>query len=414
MKSGLFPAFPMRSASRSLMGATLLAISALFGANVRAEQPPFDQWLTGVEREAVARGLSADFAARALSGVQQVERVIELDNKQPEFTQTFWAYLDKRVTDSRIERGRDLLTRHKDLFARIEAQYGVQARFLVAFWGLETNFGSFTGKMPMLSSLATLAYNPRRADFFREQLLTALDLMAAGDLAVDAESSWAGAFGNVQFMPTTFKAHAVDGDGDGKRDHFGSLPDIFASASNFLRAAGWQPDRTWGREVRVPAGIDLDLTGLGTTKNLTEWQALGVRRFDGRDLPQVDIEASLIMPAGVRGPAFLVYQNFRTIMVWNRSVSYAIAVGHLADRFIGQPPFLSPRRAEQPLSRQDVMDMQGRLAALGFETGGVDGILGSGTRKAIRAFQKASGLPADGHADATLLEAVRKAGAGGG
>ncbi|MGB0683258.1 MAG: lytic murein transglycosylase [Magnetovibrionaceae bacterium] len=369
--------------------------------------PAFQAWMDGLRQEALGRGIPAGLLDRVLSGVTPIERVIELDNRQPEFTQTFWGYLDKRVSETRIAKGREMLAKHGSQLKRIAARYGVQPRFLVAFWGMETNYGGYTGKMPVIGSLVTLAYNPRRGAFFREQLLTALELMARGDLAEDAKGSWAGAIGNVQFIPTTFKAYAVDGDGDGKRDHFGSFADIFASASNYLAQSGWDPQRTWGREVRLPKGFDLDLAGLGTKKRIADWQRLGIRRFDGRDLPAVDIDASLVMPAGIKGPAFLVYQNFRTIMIWNRSISYALAVGHLADRLVGGGPFLTARVEERPLSRQNVIEIQRLLTVMGFDPGGVDGIMGSGTRKAVRAFQRSSGRPADGHADISLLAALR-------
>lgn len=372
--------------------------------------PEFIAWLDGLKREAIARKVRAETVERALAGVKPIERVIELDHKQPEFTQTFWSYLDRRVTEGRIERGQKLLQQHKALLSRIQKQYGVQPRYLVAFWGLETNFGDYTGKMPLIASLVTLAYDRRRSKFFREQLIAALQIMDRGDIPVDAVGSWAGAMGQSQFIPTTYREYAVDGDGDKRVDLWGSLPDVFASSSNYLSRVGWQGDRTWGREVRLPKNFDLELASLRTRKRLAEWQDLGVRRFDGRDLPAVDIAASVVLPAGRKGPAFLVYQNYRSIMVWNRSILYAIAVGHLSDR-IGRRtgPFLTARPAnDTPLARTEVVEIQQHLIKLGHYSGQADGIAGSGTRRGAKSFQRSSGMPPDGHLDVSLLEALRR------
>lgn len=392
------------------------AVILLHVAASSAEETPlpsadaFAAWLDEFRTEARGRGVSETTLDRALSGLEPLERVIELDRRQPEFTQTFWSYLDKRVTPERIERGRELLGRHAGLLERVHRRYGVQPRFLVAFWGMESNYGEFTGEMPLVASLATLAFDRRRSRFFREQLIAALQLIDRGHIPVDAAGSWAGAMGQPQFIPTTYREHAADGDGDGRVDLWNSLADVFASASNFLAKSGWQGNRTWGREVSLPDGFDLELTGLDVEKKLAEWQRLGVRRFDGRDLPRVDITASLVLPAGHRGPAFLVYRNFRTTLVWNRSILYAIAVGHLADRLTGGGPLLTPPPADDsPLSREEVIEIQRHLGDAGFYRGDLDGIAGSGTRAAVKAFQRAESLPADGHVDSRLLDRLRRA-----
>lgn len=370
--------------------------------------PEFTQWLVAFKQEAVRRGIRAETVEKAMEGVRLIERVIELDRRQPEFTQTFWGYLLRVVSPERIARGRELLARHGAILKRIQSKFGVQPRFLVAFWGMETNYGQYTGKMPVVGSLVTLAYDRRRSRFFREQLIAALQIMDRGDIPLDAVGSWAGAMGQAQFIPTTYRDNAVDGDGDGKSDMWNSLPDVFASASNYLSRAGWQPGRTWGREVQLPKGFDLSLSGLGTKKKLADWQAIGVRRMGGRDLPKVDIQASLLLPNGHKGPAFLVYKNFRTILVWNRSILYAMAVGHLADRLVGGGPFLTPVPPnERPLARDEVIEIQQLLALGGYYDGPVDGIAGSGTRRAARAFQQATSRPADGHLDTDLLAALR-------
>ena len=373
-----------------------------------APSPEFSAWLATLKRDALSRGISETLFDRAFAGVEPIERIIELDRRQPEFTQTFWKYLDGRITRTRIERGRELLAKNRAILDRISAQYGVQPRFLVSFWALESNFGDHTGKISIIGALATLAYDARRSEFFREQLLAALTVMQRGDIPVDAEGSWAGAMGQTQFIPTTYRDYAVDGDGDGRRDLWNSLPDIFASSANYLSRAKWDGTKTWGREVRLPSGFDIELAGLNTRKKLSDWQELGIRRIEGGDLPAVDIEASLILPSGHEGPAFLVYQNFRTTLVWNRSIFYAIAVGHLADRLEGKGPLKAKRPANDvALSRDQVIEIQAFLSERGMYSGPRDGIAGSGTRAAVKAYQKSAGLPPDGHLDWEFLNHVR-------
>ena len=370
----------------------------------------FSSWLEELRQEARTNGISESTLHEALDNLDPIPRVIELDRRQPEFTQTFWRYLDSRVTEKRIERGRTLLKKHKGLFDTIERRYGVQPRFLVAFWGLETNFGDYLGSFSVIGSLATLAHDPRRSDFFRSELLAALSIIDDGHIsAANMLGSWAGAMGQPQFMPSTFVRYAVDGDSDGRQDIWHTLPDVFASAANFLSESGWQGDKTWGREVKIPSDFNLELTGKKVKKTLAAWQNLGVRKITDQDLPKVDIEASLILPAGHAGPAFLVYNNFHTILRWNRSDFYAIAVGYLADRIIGRRPLLSFRPAsEQPLSRNQVEKIQELLIARGYDPGGIDGVIGSQTRLAIKEFQRTAKLPADGHPSAELLEILGK------
>ena len=370
----------------------------------------FLNWLEGLRQEARSKGISDATLHEALDNLQPIPRVIELDRRQPEFTQTFWGYLDARVTEKRIERGRMLLELHAELLENIERQYGVQPRFLVAFWGLETNFGDYLGSFPVIGSLATLAHDPRRSDFFRSELLAALSIVDGGHISTsDMMGSWAGAMGQPQFMPSTFVRFAVDADGDGRQDIWYSLPDVFASAANFLSKSGWQRDKTWGREVRLPPSFNLELTGLEVEKTLAAWQILGVRKINGDDLPRVNMKGSLVLPAGYTGPAFLVYDNYRTILQWNRSDLYAIAVGHLADRLEGKGPFETARPvSEQQLSRNQVEKIQELLAAQGFDPGPVDGVIGSQTRQAIKEFQRTAKLPADGYPTPELLEVLGK------
>jgi membrane-bound lytic murein transglycosylase B len=370
----------------------------------------FSSWLENFRQEARTKGISEATLHAALDDLQPIPRVIELDRKQPEFTQTFWRYLDARVTEDRVERGRMLRELHTELLDSIAREYGVQPRFLVAFWGLETNFGDYLGSFPVIGSLATLAHDPRRSDFFRTELLAALSIIDAGHIPVsEMVGSWAGAMGQPQFMPSTFVRFAVDGDGDGRRDIWHSLPDVFASAANFLSKSGWQGERNWGREVKLPPDFALELAGLEVEKSLVAWQVLGVRKINGDDLPRVNIKASVVLPAGHAGPAFLVYNNFRTTLQWNRSDLYAIAVGHLADRIAGKEALATARPvSEQRLSRNQVEKIQELLTAQGFDPGPIDGVVGSQTRQAIKEFQRVAKLPADGHPTPELLEELGK------
>jgi len=386
----------------------LLTISTVPAAPAEETPPPFGPWLEDLKEEARQIGVGEATIQRVLAGIKPLPRVIELDRRQPEFMLTFWSYLQRSINDKRINSARALMVRHRELLEKISAQYGVQSRFLVSFWGLESNFGEYTGSFPVAGALVTLAHDRRRARFFRAQLLAVLKLMDRGDIAADAKGSWAGAMGNHQFIPTTYRDFAVDFDGDGKRDLWNSLPDIFASAANYLSRSGWDAKRTWGREVRLPKEFNFELAGLTIGKSLADWQKIGVRRADGRDLPRVDIEGSIVLPAGSQGPAFLVYKNYRTILVWNRSILYALAVGHLADRIGGGGGLLAkPTKGDVPMSRRDIVALQTVLAEKGFDAGGADGIVGPATRQAIKAFQKSVNLPPDGYPSMGLLERLR-------
>lgn len=372
----------------------------------------FDTWLEGVKREAIGRGISRTTVERALDGLQPIPEVIQRDRTQREFTLTFTRYMRGAVTEARVEKARRLLAQHRPLLDKVAEEYGVQPRFLVSFWGLESNFGEHTGGYQVIAALATLAHEGRRHDFFRSQLMDALKIVDEGHIdTARMTGSWAGAMGQLQFIPSTFVNFAVDYDGDGHRDIWHSLPDVFASAANYLSQEGWRGDRTWGRQVRLPPGFDYALASLAVKKPLAEWAALGLRDAEGGPLPVIDgMEAALVLPAGYRGPAFLVYENFETILIWNRSILYALSVGHLADRIEGAPalgPDALPE--EEPLSLKAIEEMQALLNARGFDAGTPDGLVGPQTREALRAFQLAEGLPADGYPTLDIIELLRAA-----
>lgn len=318
--------------------AVLLACTVTAAAqHAQAQSQPFDQWLTALRAEAMAeRGIKPATLDAALNGIQPIPRVIELDRRQPEFSLTFRQYMDRVVPDSRVEKGRAKYAENRAQLEQAAKKFGVQARFLVAFWGIETDFGRVTGGFSVIPALATLAHDGRRSAYFRKELLNALEILDQGHIRpAEMVGSWAGAMGQCQFMPSSFLNFAVDGNGDGAKDIWSTKADVFASAANYLAKSGWRDDQTWGRPVRLPAGFDPALADLGVRKKLSEWQSLGVRRSDGRDLPVVDLEASIVFTEGPGSDAYVVYDNFRAILKWNRSIFFAIAVGSLADRIKG-------------------------------------------------------------------------------
>lgn len=391
----------------------LLALTCAAALTAHADTPTdFPTWLADFEREARAQGISQATFDAALKEVQPLPDVLEKDQKQPEFFATFLDYLDRRLTPTRVERGQALLAEHQALLDEIQARYGVPPAILVAFWGLETNYGSFLGSHPVPAALATLAFDPRRSDFFRRELIEALRLIEAGEVAAaDMKGSWAGAMGQVQFMPSTYQRYAVDGDGDGRRNLWTSTPDALASAAHYLHKLGWQAGASWGREVRLPAGFDFESASLGMKASLKTWGEQGVTRADGSPLPDSDLRGAIVLPQGHAGPAFLVYRNFDAIMTWNRSLKYALAVGLLADRLQCQPGVQGGRDADnRPLSLDQVKQIQTLLAAQNLEVGEVDGVPGRKTRLAIRAWQKKTGQPVDGHASVGLLELLQRVG----
>jgi len=312
----------------------LLAL-ILMAAPALAQQD-FAAWRAELRAEALAAGISPATFDRAFVDVAPIPRIIELDRAQPERTITFEQYRTRVVTDGRARQGRQLMEANRALLDEVAAKYGVQKRFLVALWGIETSFGGYTGGFPVIASLATLAYDGRRSAYFRRELMEALAILEAGHIAPeDMNGSWAGAMGQAQFMPSTFRKFAQDHDGDGRIDIWGSKPDVFASAANYLAKVGWRDDLTWGREVRLPAGFDPAQADLAVVRRLPEWQTAGLRRADGSNLPTRDIPASVVLPDGNGGRAYVVYDNYRALLRWNRSFYFATSVGLLADRLAG-------------------------------------------------------------------------------
>jgi len=316
----------------------LVTFGAGLAAPAMATDQPFDEWLVELRAEARGVGISEATLDAALAGIQPLPRVIELDRSQPEFTLTFDEYLGKFVSEWRRKTAARMLVEHADILDRVAKKYGVQKRYIVTFWGMETSFGKYLGSFNIPQSLATLAHDGRRSAYFRKELLNALRIIEDGHIkAADMKGSWAGAMGQSQFMPSSFLNFAEDWDGDGRRDIWGTTEDVFASTANYLAKAGWRDDITWGREVRIPS--DLVIAGKGATKlfetktrlALPAWQKAGVRSADGSDLPSRPLSARLVMPEGVGGPSYLVYSNYESILRWNRSNYYALAIGILSD-----------------------------------------------------------------------------------
>ena len=359
-----------------------------------------------LSEKAKSAGISNNIITDNLAKANFNTRVIELDRQQPEFSLSFADYFNRRVTDERVEQGRALMIKHRKLLNRVAQQYGVPAPYLLAFWGLETNYGSLFGNIRVIDSLATLACDTKRSDFFTGELISALRILEEGAIAPDKMvGSWAGAMGNFQFMPSAFLKNAVDYDGDNKRDLWNSTPDAMASAEKYLQSLGWQHSERWGREVKLPVDFPFLEAGLKNSRPLSEWRKLGVKRADNKPLPNDNVNASLLVPAGYHGPAFLVYANFNVIMHWNRSEFYALAVGLLADRIAGggklvqSPPEDGPR-----LRREQVITLQEQLNQKGFDVGLPDGIFGPGTRRAISEFQHQQNMIADGYPGIKILE----------
>jgi len=439
-----------------------MALFLVLWPAISLAQDEFSDWLQELRIEAMVSGISDATANDAVSRIEFLPDVIALDRSQPEFVSPFLEYYQKRVDVQKVQRGRQLLVEHEAMLNRIEAEYGVPKYTLLAFWGMETQYGRSQGKLDVLSSLATLAYDSRRTEFFRGQLLDAIRMIDVGHAQADSlTGSWAGAFGNMQFMPTTFMLYAVDGDGDSRVDVVNSLPDAFASAANYLSQVGWRANEPAMLEVSLPENFDWKSAQLAIKKPLAEWSRLGVRamhvdvgapgfasavsrdnlrgkyaqaRLSGKKQKSVlhkpfkqqqynavhtsvstvalnmlglDVQgqAAILLPQGYRGPAFMVFDNFDVIMDWNRSVNYALSVAQLAEQLRHESRIVGGQSAESgALSFEEMLDLQSNLNARGFDAGEPDGLPGFKTQQAVREYQLVNQLPADGYASRSIYQ----------
>lgn len=419
--------------------ARVIAVALCLGATVPAAAQPSAAPLTGTQDQRAAPDLAAAVAAftaditqrsaslglsketvdKALAGLEPDPEVLELSRRQPEFNFALWDYLDRLVSQRRISDGLAKLADEQQTLLDVEAAFGVDRHILLAIWGIESNFGASMGERRIVRSLATLAVaDERRAAFWRGELIAALRILQRGDITAERlVGSWAGAMGHTQFIPSTYTRHAVDFDGDGRRNIWSSVPDALASTASYLKASGWQSDRPCAFEVALPQSFDHVLAAPGSEKTFAAWAALGIKPAgDGtnsawasaRSLPGT-AQLRVLLPAGAAGPAFLVTQNFGAVLRYNQSIAYALAVCHLADRLAGGEPIIASWPVDDPpLSRTDREELQRLLAGLGHDVGPIDGLIGTRTQSAVRAYQRASGVPADGYASQKLLERLRR------
>jgi len=391
------------------MKATLTLLFCLVATAARAEPPTaFAGCITELRAEALAKGVTAKAFDRALAGIEPDPTVLEAMDTQPEFETPIWEYLARLVSERRIADGQERLAAWAPMLARAEKQFGVDRYVIVAVWGVESDYGRIMGKRSLVRSLATVSCAGARQAYFRSELMAALQILQSGDVKPEAlRGSWAGAFGHTQFMPSTFQKSAVDFDGDGRRDLVESIPDALGSVANYLKRAGWLSGQPWGYEAKLPKDYD-GPSGRHTRQPLQEWTRLGITRIDGSALPG-EGNAALLLPTGTRGPAFIVFKNFDAIHSYNASESYALAIALLSDRLRGGAPLQAAWPTDDPiLSRTERRELQEKLIERGFLAGDADGIVGSRTVAAVKAFQASAGLPSDGYASASVLKALKE------
>lgn len=392
-----------RPIAMSLLGALLAAASP-----ARADEPSFHDWLKGFRAEAAAAGVRPDVIDLAFDGVEINQRVFELNDNQPEFSRSVWDYLDGAVSERRVADGRARVAENKTLLDRIEAEYGVDQEIVAAIWGLESSYGKLMGDHDVIAALATLGWKGRRIAYGREQLIGALKILQNGYATrQQLIGSWAGAMGQTQFIPTTYLRYAVDHGGDGQRNIWSDLDDVFASTANYLAASNYDHNARWGVEVALPAGFDYRLADADVKKAVVEWAGAGVaaRRLNLAADIDPNTRGRIFLPAGAKGPAFLVFENFEAVLKYNRSTSYALAVGLLSDRLAGrdEPVIAEWPRADRALTLAERMALQQALKDKGFDPGPIDGVIGAGTKKALKAWQQSAGLPVDGYASLETL-----------
>ncbi len=389
----------------------LFALLAPLASGPAHADAKFEAFIQTLWPRAKAAGISRELFDQAFEDITEPDpAVLKLASNQPEFTSTTAAYLAKAVTPIRIETGQQMKGEDAKLLAAIEAKYGVDRHILLGIWGMESNFGKDKGSMKVMRSLATLMYAGRKKKFAREQMVAAFRILKKGVVQPETfTGSWAAAMGHTQFIPTSYLSYAVDWTGDGVKDIWGSKEDALASTANYLAKAGWKADRPWGWEVTVPKNFNRALIGRGKWRPVAEWVKLGLEPADGGKFSNTAAEAFVMVPQGIEGPKFLVTRNFLSIMDYNLSHSYAVAVGHLGDRIRGRGPILAAwPDVEYNLTFEQRVELQRRLSAMGFETGGSDGRFGARTYEAIIAYQKSAGLPLDGVPSAKLLEKMRR------
>jgi lytic murein transglycosylase len=376
---------------------------------IREAAANFDSCVASMWPDAARRNISQESFQRFTAGLTPDLRIMDLLDSQPEFTKSVWDYLDILVSDVRLAKGREILAKYKPQFDAAEKAYGVDRYTIAAIWGIESNYSTQMGDRSVLQSTATLACIGRRQKYFRDEFLSALEILHHGDLSVEQmRGSWAGAFGPTQFMPTAFKRFAVDADGDGRRNVVDDPADLIASTANNLKKDGWQTGQSWGYEVAVPQGFNYMLADRAKMMTLAQWEHLGLKRANGQAFPASSEKAYLLAPAGAQGPSFLMLQNFRVIMKYNPAEAYALAIGHFADRLRGARPFVQAwPRQERELSRTERLELQQLLAQRGFYRGTPDGQFGGETREALRGFQASIGAPADGFASSAMLDRLR-------
>ena len=380
--------------------------SSLFAGVAAAQASGFANWISRFRARARAAGISDRTFDAAFANVAYLPDSIRRDRNQAEFVKPLGEYMATAASDARVQNGRNLLRQYGNLLSRIEATYGVPPHIVTAIWGMESNYGQRRGDVPLISTLATLAYDGRRGRFFEQQLIAALGILQRGDVAPrNMTGSWAGAMGHTQFIPTSYQAYAVDFTGDGRRDIWSDDPsDALASTAAYLQRFRWRQGQPWGVEVLLPANFNYAQT---ERRSIASWNALGLRGVDGRAVPNYG-DAALIIPTGALGPAFLIFSNYTVISRYNNAQAYIIGVGHLGDRIRGMGPLRRPWPAgERALTRAERVELQQRLTAAGFSTRGVDGKIGPNSRAAIRAYQQSRGLPADGYPSIALLNRLR-------
>jgi membrane-bound lytic murein transglycosylase B len=401
-----------RNAKTVTCGAAGFAALVMLAWPETAWADKFQTCVQGLWPSARAGGVTRETFDRATRGLTFDPEVLEAAKYQPEYVRPIGEYIDRAVSDKRLDTGKQMLIEQKDLLDKLEARHGVDRHVIVAIWGLESNYGNQPGDKNVIRSLATLICSGTKAKFARSQIVSALKILQRGDVSLEAmNGSWAGAMGHTQFIPTTYSAYAVDHDGDGKRDIWSNIPDALASTASYLRVSKWQPGAAWGYEVKLPKGMDPKRVGEKTAKSLAEWQKLGVVRVTGQPYPRPGDRATLFAPEGTKGPAFLLLNNFRSILRYNQANSYALAVGHLSDRLKGGGPFVQPWPTdENKLSLDQRKELQQLLVVRGLMEGEPDGIIGPATLEAVRSFQRSKAMPVDGFPSLTILKALRAQG----